>query len=238
MRVAPVERVGTVGLFALDKFQVEQAWAVGIFVQHPRRELGGGIQESERHNNASERLLRRLQKGLCYIQWNIEPLLQTPDARQAVYEDVSMPTNATLYEQDFYLWCLETCAALGAREFDAVDMHHLIEEIRDLGNNLRRALESDLNIVMLHLLKWEYQPERRQDSRRWEYSIIEHRQRIDRLLKKNPSLKPHLTTAVAEEYPGARRLAAVETDLPRATFPEACPWTVAQMLDHDFFPAL
>jgi hypothetical protein len=148
-----------------------------------------------------------------------------------------MSTNATLYEHDFYLWCLETCAALGAREFDAVDMHHLIEEIRDLGNNVRHALESDLSVVMLHLLKWQYQPERRQDSRSWERSIIEHRQRIDRLLKKNPSLKPYLTTAVVEEYPSARRLAAVETDLPRATFPEVCPWTVEQLLDHDFFPA-
>jgi hypothetical protein len=60
-----------------------------------------------------------------------------------------MSTNAELYEQDFYLWCLETCASLGAREFDAVDVHHLIEEIRDLGNNVRSALESDLGIVRI-----------------------------------------------------------------------------------------
>jgi len=147
-----------------------------------------------------------------------------------------MSANAMLYEQDFYLWCLETCAALGAKEFDAIDLHRLIEEIRDLGNNVRHALEGDLSIVMLHLLKWQYQPERRQDSRSWERSIVEHRQRIERLLKKNPSLKPHLVTAVTEEYAGARRLAAVETSLPRATFPETCPWTVEQILDHDFFP--
>src|SRR5215510_4011520 len=69
-----------------------------------------------------------------------------------------MSTNAELYEQDFYLWCLETCASLGAREFDAIDVHHLIEEIRDWGNNVRSALESDLGIVVLHLLKWQYQP--------------------------------------------------------------------------------
>jgi Domain of unknown function DUF29 len=75
-----------------------------------------------------------------------------------------MSPHAELYEQDFYLWCLETCASLGAGEFDAIDVHHLIEEIRDLGNNVRSALESDLGIVVLHLLKWQYQPGGRQDS--------------------------------------------------------------------------
>ena len=76
-----------------------------------------------------------------------------------------MSTNTELYEQDFYRWCLETCASLGAREFDAIDVHHLIEEIRDLGNHVRSALESDLGIVVLHLLKWQYQPGGRQGHR-------------------------------------------------------------------------
>jgi hypothetical protein len=147
-----------------------------------------------------------------------------------------MSTKTELYEQDFYLWCLETCASLGAREFDAVDVHHLIEEMRDLGNNVRSALESDLGIVVLHLLKWQYQPERREDSHSWEDSIVEHRRRLHRLLKKSPSLQAHLTTAVEEEYPSARQRAATQTGLPRAIFPETCPWTVAQILDNDFFP--
>jgi Domain of unknown function DUF29 len=148
-----------------------------------------------------------------------------------------MSTNAELYEQDFYLWCLETCASLGAREFDAIDVHHLIEEIRDLGNNVRSALESDLGIVMLHLLKWQYQPGGRQDSHSWEDSMVEHRRRMHRLLKKSPSLKAHLTTAVEEEYPSARQRAAIQTGLPRATFPETCPWTLEQLLNDAFFPA-
>jgi hypothetical protein len=120
-----------------------------------------------------------------------------------------MSTHAELYEQDFYLWCLETCASLGAREFAAVDVPHLLEEIRDVGNNVRSALESDLGIVVLHLLKWPYQPGGRQDSQRWEDSLVEHRQRIHRVLKKSPSLKAHLTTAVEEEYPSARQHAQV-----------------------------
>jgi hypothetical protein len=148
-----------------------------------------------------------------------------------------MSTHAELYEQDFYLWCLETCTSLGAREFDAVDVHHLIEEIRDLGNNLRSALESDLGIILLHLLKWQYQPGGRQESQSWEDAIVEHRRRIHRVLKKSPSLKAHLAMAVEEEYPSTCQRAAIQTGLPRAAFPEACPWTVKQLLDNDFFPA-
>lgn len=102
---------------------------------------------------------------------------------------------------------------------------------------MRSALESDLGIVVLHLLKWQYQPEGRQDSHSWEDAIVEHRRRIHRLLKKSPSLKAHLTMAVEEEYPSARQRVATQTRLPRATFPEACPWPVEQILDETFFPA-
>src|SRR5262249_46745566 len=119
----------------------------------------------------------------------------------------------------------------------AVDVRHLIEEIRDLGNNVRSALESDLGIVLLYLLKWQYQPRGRQDSHSWEDSIVEHRRRIHRLLSKSPSLKAHLSTAVEEEYPSARQRAAAQTGLPRATFPEACPWTLDHILDYTFCPA-
>src|SRR5262249_23980617 len=147
-----------------------------------------------------------------------------------------MSTNVKLYEQDFYLWCLETCASLGAGEFDAVDVHHLIEEIRDLGHDVLSALESDLGIVVLYFLKWQYQPGGRQDSHGWEESIVEHRRRIHRLLKKSPSLKAYLTTAVEEEYPSACQRAAAQTGLPRVTFPEACPWMLDQLLDDTFFP--
>jgi Domain of unknown function DUF29 len=101
----------------------------------------------------------------------------------------------------------------------------------------RSALESDLGIVVLHLLKWQYQPGGRQDSHSWEDSIVEHRRRMHRLLKPSPSLQAQLTTAVEAEYPSARQRAAIQTGLPRATFPETCPWTLEQLLHDAFFPA-
>jgi hypothetical protein len=147
-----------------------------------------------------------------------------------------MGTNTQLYDLDFYLWCLDTCATLGAREFEALDIHHLIEEIRDLGNNLKSALESDLCQVLLHLLKWRYQPQGRVDSHSWQDSIEEHRERISRLLAKSPSLKSHLPVIWPEEYRRARRKAQHQTGLPLSTFPEVCPWTAAQVLDEEFWP--
>jgi uncharacterized protein DUF29 len=147
-----------------------------------------------------------------------------------------MGTNTQLYDLDFYLWCLDTCATLGAREFEALDIYHLIEEIRDLGNNLKSVLESDLCQVLLHLLKWRYQPQGRVDSHSWQDSIEEHRERISRLLAKSPSLKSHLPVIWPEEYRRARRKAQRQTGLPLSTFPEVCPWTAAQVLDEEFWP--
>ena len=147
-----------------------------------------------------------------------------------------MYTNAQLYEQDFYLWCLDTCATLGAQEFAALDVPHLIEEIRDLGNNVRNAMESDLLQVLVHLLKWQYQPQRREDSHSWQDSIDEHRARIHRLLRKSPSLRAHLEAACMQEYPRARRKAQRDTALPLTIFPQECPWTIMQVLDEEFWP--
>ena len=63
-----------------------------------------------------------------------------------------MRTQPNLYEQDFYLCTQEQATTLGAREFEALDIPHLIEELRDLGNTLKNALESDLCQILLHRL--------------------------------------------------------------------------------------
>ncbi len=148
----------------------------------------------------------------------------------------AMGTQTNLYEQDFYLWTQEQATTLGAREFEALDIPHLIEEIRDLGNNLKNALESDLCQILLHLLKWRYQPQGRIESHSWQDSIDEHRERIVRLLAKSPSLKSHLPIIWPDEYRRARRKAQRQTGLPLTTFPATCPWDVAQVLDEDFWP--
>jgi hypothetical protein len=110
-----------------------------------------------------------------------------------------------------------------------------MEELNDLGISQYHAVSSDLYQVLIHLLKWQYQPPRRVDSHSWQDAVAEHRDRIARLCTRSPSLRQHLPAMLAEEYPRARRRASTQTGLPLATFPEVCPWTAVQVLDEDFW---
>lgn len=140
----------------------------------------------------------------------------------------------TGYEQDFYAWLMTQAAHLRAKAWDALDIDHLAEEIEDLGNEQRHAIASHLRILLLHLLKWAHQPERRGES--WRHSINNARAEIDGRLTMSPSLRRQLPAFLAWAYPKARRAAADETGLPLATFPETCPRSLEQLLDEGFLP--
>jgi hypothetical protein len=127
----------------------------------------------------------------------------------------------TDYDTDFYAWTQAQAAALRAKDWAALDLDHLAEEIEDLGKRDRRAVESYLEIILLHLLKWACQPARR--GRSWQKSLLQARHRLAKLLGENPSLLPQGPGFLAAGYPYARRLAHVETGLPLTTFPEARP---------------
>lgn len=140
----------------------------------------------------------------------------------------------TLYETDYQQWIETTVEKLHSRDYANVDWDNLIEEIEDMGRSERRSLESNLIVVLLLLLKWQYQPERRSGS--WEGSIIEHRRRIKKALKESPSLKPYFESIFAESYVEAVKQALAETGLPLETFPLECPYELAALLNDDFLP--
>jgi hypothetical protein len=139
------------------------------------------------------------------------------------------------YDTDFYAWTRAQAAALRAKEAKTLDWDHLAEEIESLGNEQRHAVRSHLRVLLWHLLKWAYQPDHRGPS--WLTSIGNARAEIADRLEDYPSLRPLVPALLASAYPRARRLAASETGLPLATFPETCPWPIAQVLDEDFLPA-
>ena len=147
-----------------------------------------------------------------------------------------MLTNADRYEQDLYAWTQEQAARLEARQFDVLDIVNLVDEVTALGASERRALGSHLIILVLHLLKWHYQPDGRLTSHSWADSIRNARIQIDLLIETSPSLRPLLPGILTRYYPKARRLAADETHLVLATFPETCPWSIDHLLDYNFFP--
>jgi Domain of unknown function DUF29 len=138
------------------------------------------------------------------------------------------------YEGDLYAWTQAQAQALREKEWEALDVAHLAEEIESLGNEQAHAVESHLANLLLHLLKWHYQPRRR--SRSWRTSLHNARIEIRRRLRRSPSLRPELSTLVEIAYADARKLAMHETGLPLATFPERCPWSPDQLQDEDFLP--
>jgi hypothetical protein len=140
------------------------------------------------------------------------------------------------YDADFYAWTQEQAALLRQGAVHALDLTNLAEEIESLGKSDRRALGSHLRNLVMHLLKWQYQPSGRLTGHSWQSSIRNARAEIAVLLEDSHSLWQEVAELLARWYPLARLDAADETRLPLTTFPEACPWTPEQVLDTDFWP--
>lgn len=138
------------------------------------------------------------------------------------------------YEADYLRWLERTADALKRRDYGAIDWENVIEEMEDMGRRERQSLESNLVVLLLHLLKWQCQPDHHSGS--WESSILEHRRRIRRAIQASPSLKPYLDECLADCYEDAVDQAASQTGLPRATFPTDCPYTVGQIMSKGFLP--
>lgn len=141
----------------------------------------------------------------------------------------------SLYEKDYLRWIETTAKKLRFQDYSNIDWENLIEEIEDMGRGERRSLESNLIVVLTHLLKWQYQPEFRSGS--WKGNIAEHRRRIRKALKESPSLKPYLEEVFVECYADAVEQASAETELPVETFGQFCSYTSAEVLDADFLPS-
>ncbi|MBD1898117.1 MULTISPECIES: DUF29 domain-containing protein [unclassified Coleofasciculus] len=140
----------------------------------------------------------------------------------------------SLYETDYLKWIQTTVEKLRVGDYPNIEWENLIEEIEDMGRSERRSLKSNLIIVLTHLLKWQFQPEKRSGS--WKGSIVEHRRRIREALKDSPSLKPYLEEVFAESYADAVEQASAETELLLEIFPQLCPYTSTEVLDSNFLP--
>ncbi len=148
---------------------------------------------------------------------------------------LSSPSDsANLYDRDYYLWLLHTAKLISEGKFAEVDAANLIEEIEDMGRSEKRAVESNLVVVLLHLLKYKYQPEKRTNS--WKSSIREHRRRLKKAFADSPSLKRYFEEVFDECYQEAREQAADETGLPLDTFPQESLFTPAEALNPNYLP--
>lgn len=142
--------------------------------------------------------------------------------------------HTELYDSDFFLWTQDQAAALRDGKLDAMDLAHLAEEMESVGASEKRTIASQLLRLLAHLLKWGYEPSHRGPS--WQDSINDARVQIGLTIETSPSLHRYPAQSLARAYTRARRQAHRDTRLPLQTFPDTCPWEVAQVMDEDFFP--
>jgi len=140
----------------------------------------------------------------------------------------------SLYDQDFYAWANQQAALLREGKLAAADIAHIAEEIESMGRSEKRELVNRLAVLLLHLLKWRFQPAMRGNS--WRLSVEEQRYRLTDHLADNPSLQAKLAEAVVNAYRLALVDAERETGLARGTFPVECPWSFEQMMNEGFWP--
>ena len=142
--------------------------------------------------------------------------------------------SLTSIDSDYARWCEEQAAFLRMRNFSIVDIENIAEEIESLGRSDRREIRSRLQVLLIHLLKWKFQKEKRCGS--WKGSIAEARKNIEILLQESPSLKSYPQSILPDEYEFALFKAIDETDLDEALFPAQCPFTITEILDQKYLP--
>ena len=140
----------------------------------------------------------------------------------------------TNYDTDFYAWANEQAALLRAGALTAADIENIAEEIESMGKGEKRELKSRLQIIVLHLLKWQFQPAGRGSS--WETTIRVQRIDLVHQLSDNPSLKAQVPDVMGLAFGNARLLAADETKMSPKAFPAKCPYSLKQIMDKEFWP--
>ena len=144
--------------------------------------------------------------------------------------------NYPAYNEDFAAWLAAQALMLRERRFDQLDVEHLAEEVDGVGNSEFRAFTSAIELIVLHMMKWDYQVERR--GRSWRSKIHEQRRQVAKLLKQNPSYKARINEAITDAYSGVPDEVEKQTTIPAERLPEICPYSWDDIMTrlHDFDP--
>ncbi|MCI4626421.1 MAG: DUF29 domain-containing protein [Candidatus Magnetoovum sp. WYHC-5] len=156
------------------------------------------------------------------------------DSPNTVTHITNISTEQSLYERDFYQWALHNAELLKQGKLAEIDIYNIAEELEDMGRNNKRELESRLAILIMHLLKWQYQAKHR--CRSWITTINTQRMDIELLLKNSPSLKHKIEITIEESFVNAKRLFENETSINQNILPETCPYTFEEIINHKFRP--
>lgn len=145
-----------------------------------------------------------------------------------------LPLESIDFDLDFVQWSNCQAQFLMEKRWTDLDLEHLIQEVQDLGKSERNAITSQLTRVLLHLLKWQYQPQKRSDS--WLDSISDGRFQIELKIEDSPSLQSYPLEVIDRAYTRARKEAAQQMGLALSIFPAQCPYTLSQILASQWLP--
>ena len=138
------------------------------------------------------------------------------------------------YDDDMVLWIDGQIQLLVEARYSELDVENLVGELESMKNRESRALKNRLRVLMMHLLKCQYQPDHYKKG--WHATLSEQRMRLEQLLEASPSLRPNVAEFARYGYTAAVERAAAETHLPESAFPSENPYSVEQLLDRDFKP--
>lgn len=136
----------------------------------------------------------------------------------------------TLYDTDFDSWINEQVILLKEQAFHAIDVKNIIEEIEGMSKSDRRALCNQMIRLLIHLLKFKYQPEKQVEGSSWASTIRDSKREIESILEDSPSLKNYLVVNFKGLYLKAIREASAETGIPINMFENECPWSLNHIL--------
>ncbi|MES0338254.1 MAG: DUF29 domain-containing protein [Candidatus Magnetobacterium sp. LHC-1] len=142
-------------------------------------------------------------------------------------------TADSLYDVDFYQWAFHNADLLRQGRFTEIDVENIVEELEGMARNNKRELMNRLTVLIMHMLKWQYQPKRR--SRSWRATINNQRREIEFLFDDSPSLKHNIGTVIAKGFIAAKRMFEDETGISAKKLPETCLYTFDQLMDYDFW---
>lgn len=151
------------------------------------------------------------------------------DAARKTTSDDGGKSLAKLYEPDETAWLDASSRLIRDGRFDELDYKNLASYLDDMAKSERREVEHRLEVLIEHLLKWQFQSNKRTPS--WKRTVVEQRQQLIKLLTK--TLRRHVEDVIAECYRGGVELAAAETNLPKHAFPATCPFTLDQILTEE-----
>jgi len=147
---------------------------------------------------------------------------------------ISVPPEPDLYDVDVIAWAEQQAALLRAGRLEELDIAHIAEEIEDVGKSEQRELASRIAVLLMHLLKWQRQPERRGSS--WRHTIAAQRHAISVRIKRTPSLQATLRDPAWWEEVWADAVAAATAEAGLGDFPAVCPWALSAIQDGAWLP--